>query len=49
MPVFSPAYNAGLLFGVAAGTAISIWWYNRPSIYERVKQDVERENSAKKH
>lgn len=48
MPVFSPSYNAGLLFGVAAGAAISAWWYNRPSIYERVKSEVDAAK-AKKH
>jgi hypothetical protein len=47
MPVFSPAYNTGLLAGVAVGTAISLWWYNRPSIYERVKHEVDREKTAK--
>ncbi len=40
MPVFSPSYNTGLAVGIAVGGVISLWWSSRPSIYERVKQEV---------
>jgi hypothetical protein len=49
MPVFSPAYNSGLLAGVAAGTAISLWWYARPSLFERVQKDVQASKGSSKH
>lgn len=48
MPVFSPSYNFGLVCGIAAGSLISVWWYNRPSIYERVKSEVGND-APKKH
>lgn len=40
MAVFSPTYNFGLVVGIATGSMISVWWYNRASIYERVKSEV---------
>lgn len=50
MPVFSRYYNTGLLCGVAVASGISIWWYNRESIYVRVKSDLEKEGkTAAKH
>lgn len=45
MPVFSRYYNTGLLCGVAAACGISTWWYNRESIYLRVKRDVEKDKA----
>jgi hypothetical protein len=47
MPVFSRSYNTGLVVGLGVGAVISAWWYNRPSIYERVKQDVQSSAGGK--
>jgi hypothetical protein len=49
MPIFSRYYNTGLLCGIAAASGISIWWYNRESIYLRVKSDLEKEKGPAKH
>ena len=43
--IFSQQYFVGMIAGVAAASAINVWWYNRPSIYERVKADMEKESS----
>ncbi len=40
MPVFSRSYNTGLVAGLALGGVISLWWYNRDSVYHRVKATV---------
>lgn len=46
MPVFSRYYNTGLLCGIAVASGISIWWYNRESIYLRVKAEVDKEKGT---
>ena len=49
MSVFNSYFPTGFACGVAAGAAISLWWYNRPSIYERVKLEVDKEKKNTGH
>ena len=46
MGVFSSYYKSGFMTGVAVASVLSVWLYNRESIYLRVKADLENE---KKH
>eukprot|EP00798_Chlamydomonas_sp_ICE-L_P017506 gene17506-23818_t len=46
--IFSQHYFIGALTGVAAAMSINVWWYNRDSIYDRVKADMAKD-TAKTH
>lgn len=44
--IISSAYNWGFVSGMAMAGAVSVWWYNRAPIYERVKASVDGDKKA---